>query len=121
MRKYTDSLRGYSYPVHKRDHFKCRYCGLDGTRSLDAWLNLSLDHLLPPNHLNRDKVKFMVTACKFCNTADNLYFKHAKKRGLRFDGMSPKELVKQRRSYIMETRASYENFWDKKVKRSTKI
>ena len=120
MKKYTDSLRGYSHAVHKRDRFKCRFCGLDGTRSLDAWLNLSLDHLLPPNHPNRDKIKFMVTACKFCNTADNLYFKHAKKRGLQFDGLSPEELVKQRQIYVNETRTSYEKFWKKMVKSTRK-
>ena len=28
---FTDSLRGYGYPVHKRDRFLCQYCGLDGS------------------------------------------------------------------------------------------
>lgn len=31
MPGFTDALRGYAFAVHKRDGFKCRYCGLDGT------------------------------------------------------------------------------------------
>jgi hypothetical protein len=121
MAKYNDALRGYAFQVHKRDQFKCRYCGLDGTLSFDAWLNLSLDHLLPPKHPNRNDNEFMVTACKFCNTADNLYFTHAKKRGLRFNNMSPADLVKQRKKYVVKTRSSYKEFWNKKVRvKSTK-
>ena len=120
MNQHADSLRGYSYPVHKRDNFRCQYCGLDGTRSLDDWLTLSLDHLLPPHHPKRDDPKYMVTACKFCNTADNLYFKNAKKRGLKFDGLSRRQLVRQRLPYVLETRKKYEEFWIKKVKKKSK-
>jgi hypothetical protein len=59
MAKYTDSLRGYAFAVHKRDSFRCRYCGIDGTKSFDTWLTLSWDHLLPKGHPNRDKLEFM--------------------------------------------------------------
>jgi len=96
MATYTVALRGYAFQVHKRDGFKCRYCGIDGTKSFDAWLTLSWDHLLPKGHPDRDNLDFIVTACNFCNTADNRYFEQAKKRGLKFDGMAPDELVAQR-------------------------
>lgn len=112
---YDDSLRGYAFPVHKRDGFKCRYCGMDGTGSFDDWLRLSWDHLLPKDHEKRDDHDFIVTACMFCNTADNQYFRHAEKRGLRFDGMTPDELVEQRKPYVMKTRQSYREFWDEFV------
>jgi hypothetical protein len=100
MRNYTDALRGYAHAVLKRDGFRCRYCGLDGSKSFSAWLSLSWDHLLPRGHPERHNPKFIVAACMFCNTADNQYFQHAEERGLRFDGLTPEELVKQRRPYV---------------------
>lgn len=47
----------------------------------------------------------------FCNTADNRYFDLAAKRGLRLDGLTPDELVAQRRSYVEATRGRYREFW----------
>ncbi len=41
MPSFSDSLRGYAFPVHQRDNFKCRYYGLDGTLSFPNWLSLS--------------------------------------------------------------------------------
>jgi len=116
MTKYTDSLRGYAFSIHLRDKFKCRYCGVDGTKSFATWLMLSWDHLLPKGHPNRDNPDYIVTACNFCNTADNRYFDLAEERGLKFDGLSPDELVEQRMPYVQATRRSYRTFWEEKVK-----
>src|SRR3972149_2804569 len=99
MPSFTDSLRGYAFPVHQRDNFVCRYCGLDGKQSLDNWLAFSWDHLLPKGHVDRDKHDYIVAACNFCNTADNRYFDMANERGLVFDGRSPDALVEQRKPY----------------------
>ena len=116
MAKYNDALRGYAFAVMQRDNFTCRYCGLDGRRSFSNWLRLSRDHLLPEGHRDRDDQHYIVTACNFCNTADNRYFDLAKKRGLKFDGLSQEELVEQRRPYVERTRQSYRDFWDEKVR-----
>lgn len=116
MPGFTDALRGYAFPVHLRDGFKCRYCGLDGTQSFANWLSLSWDHLLPKGHPNRNKLDYIVTACMFCNTADNRYFCQAEKRGLRFDGLTPDELVTQRLSYVENTRNNYRAFWEEHVR-----
>ena len=115
MPGFTDALRGYAFTVHQRDNFRCRYCGLDGRESFANWLALSLDHLLPKGHVNRDNPDYTVTACMFCNTADNRYFDRAMKRGLRFDGLSPAELIAQRLPYVEATRKSYREFWDSNV------
>lgn len=115
-RKYDDSLRGYSYAIHQRDQFKCRYCGADGTKSFDTWLTLSSEHLLPKWHPNRNNLDYIVTACIFCNTADNHYFKHAEKRGLKFDGLTPDELIQQRLPYVLERRDDYKSFWEENIK-----
>ena len=114
--RFNDSLRGYAFEVLKRDGFKCRYCGLDGTESFDAWLALSWDHLLPKGHPERDNPKFIVAACSFCNTADNRYFDLAKKRGIRFEDLSPGELVEQRKPFVLKTRDSYREFWSEHVR-----
>ena len=119
MSAFTDSLRGYAFPIHQRDNFKCRYCSLDGTESFEKWLCLSWDHLLPKGHLKRDDQDYIVTACMFCNTADNQYFIQAENRGLKFDGLTPDELVAQRLPYVEATRKSYRDFWMSKVKKSS--
>jgi hypothetical protein len=116
MVKYTDALRGYAFKVHRRDGFTCRYCGVNGTTSYDTWLTLSWDHLLPKGHPERDNPDYIVTSCNFCNVADNHYFEHAAKRGLQFDGLTPDQLVEQRRPYVMATRLSYQKFWEEYVK-----
>jgi hypothetical protein len=115
MPKFDDALRGYAFPIHARDAFCCRYCGLDGTASFSNWLALSWDHLLPKGHPNRDNPDYIVTACFFCNVADNRYFDLAQRRGLTFDALSPDELVAQRRPFVEATRRSYEAFWREKV------
>lgn len=116
MPGFTDSLRGYSYTIHARDGFCCRYCGLDGRESFAAWLSLSLDHLLPRDHPSRNDPAYTVTACMFCNTADNLYFKLAERRGITFDNKTPEELIAQRLPYVEPTRASYSEFWEANVR-----
>jgi hypothetical protein len=120
MSGFTDSLRGYAFPVHERDGFRCRYCGLDGTQSFANWLSLSWDHLLPKGYANRDSLDYIVTACMFCNTADNRYFDHAEKRGLSFEGLTPDQLVSQRLTYVEATRQSYFEFWKAKVEQASK-
>lgn len=111
MKGYSDSLRGYAFKVLERDNFKCVYCGLDGRASFSAWCALSWDHLLPKGHPKRNDRAFIVAACQFCNAADNQYFMHAQARGLVLDGLTPEELVAQRKPYVQRTRESYHAFW----------
>jgi 5-methylcytosine-specific restriction endonuclease McrA len=115
MPNHDDALRGYAFAVLKRDGFRCRYCGLDGTASFSNWLALSWDHLLPKGHPKRDDSEFIVAACSFCNCADNRYFDNAAKRNLTFDGKSQQELVEQRLPFIERTRREYREFWEQNV------
>jgi hypothetical protein len=113
MAVFTDSLRGYGSKIHQRDNFTCRYCGADGRTSFEIWLTLSVDHLLPKGHPDRNNPDYIVTACNFCNTADNHYFT---KYGLNFDGLTPDELVAQRRPYVQAVRQQYQEFWEENVR-----
>jgi 5-methylcytosine-specific restriction endonuclease McrA len=116
MPAYGDALRGYAFEIHRRDRFKCRYCGLDGSLTFAAWLSLSWDHLLPKGNPNRDDPDYIVTACMFCNTADNRYFDQVVARGLSLDGLSPEQLVAQRLPFVQRTRDSYQTFWLEQVR-----
>jgi hypothetical protein len=71
--------------------------------------------LLPKGHPDRNNPAFIVAACHFCNTADNQYFRYAEGRGLKFDGITPDELVAQRLPYVRKTRDSYREFWKNNV------
>ena len=115
MSSFDDSLRGYSFKIHRRDNFICQYCGIDGRQSFDSWLTLTSDHLLPKGHPGRDNPEYIVTACSFCNTADNRYFDHAKELGLVFDGKTRAELVAQRKPFVEAVRHKYREFWEKEV------
>jgi hypothetical protein len=112
---FSDALRGYAFEILKRDHFRCRYCGLDGGASFSNWLTLSWDHLLPKGHPDRDNPEYIVAACFFCNVADNRYFDQAAARSLTFVGLSQSELVQQRLPYVERTRAAYREFWEQNV------
>lgn len=115
MGKHDDALRRYTFEVHKRDHFKCRYCGADGTRSFETWVTLTWDYLLPKGHPNRDNLDFIVTACALCHMAEEQYFDLAMKRGLRFDDMAPEELIVQRMPYVQRARRDSREFWERRV------
>ena len=115
MSKFDDSLRGYGHEIHQRDNFTCRFCGADGTKSFDTWLTLAVDHLLPKGYEKRENAEYKVTSCGFCNTVDNHYFSKAEARGLKFDNMSPEQLVAQRKEWVEKRRQEYRRFWENEV------
>jgi len=80
---------------------------------------LSWDHLLPKGHPQRDDPDYIVTACMFCNVADNRYFDLAAKRGLSLDGLTPEQLIAQRLPYVQTTRQQYQEFWEVNVRTAT--
>jgi len=116
MPRSGDSTRECDFKIHQRDHFHCRYCGLDGTKSFANWTNLSWDHLLPHCDPRRDEADFIVTACMCCNSSENQYFREALARSLKFENMTPDELVEQRQPYVTRTRNNYQTFWEANVR-----
>jgi len=108
MAKYTDALRGYAHDILKRDGFRCRYCGFDGSK-WPNWLYMSRDHLLPPGHPKREDPQFIVAACRFCNEACN-------RTPFPVVGKTPEELVLQKKQAILAKRKEYHEFFKKEVK-----
>jgi len=107
MPNFQDSLRGYSFPTHKRDNFVCVYCGLDG-KVWPNWLYLSRDHLLPQGDPNRDNPEYIVTACLFCNYLHN-------RTKFPVEGKNRDELISQKKKKLMERRREYRAFWEQCV------
>jgi len=104
MTSYNDALRGYAHSVLKRDAFRCRYCGWDGSQ-WPNWLYLSWDHLLPKGHPQRDDERYIVCACRFCNECCN-------RTKFQVDGRAPEEIVEAKRAAINKVRNDYFQFWD---------
>jgi hypothetical protein len=78
---------GYGIPVFERCGYACAYCGLDMLASYEAWLQLSIDHVIPHQMIRRDYSKEwiedlanLVTCCRSCNEFGNRF---------RFDDPAP--------------------------------
>jgi hypothetical protein len=53
--------------IWRRHHFRCVYCGYDGSRSFKALRYLTVDHLKPKAKDGSDADDNLVTACRACN------------------------------------------------------
>jgi hypothetical protein len=102
---FVDALRGYAHPIHRRDGFRCVYCGWDGS-VWPNWLFLCQDHLRPVGHPQRNDPAYIVTACQFCNYACNRQW---------FEGDSPEQVVERRREAVLVVREAYREFWQSNV------
>ena len=104
--KYQDSLRGYGYPIMKRDGFICQYCDYDG-RGFNHWLQLTIDHILPAHQGGGDDKANLVAACQYCNSATSrMKFKK---------GMKLEDIVKEKKQYVRERQGEYYEFWTNHV------
>jgi len=50
-----------------RDHFRCQYCGLDGTASFENGLMMSVDFVVPRSGRGKKTPENLVAACRPCN------------------------------------------------------
>ncbi len=56
------------FDVYVRDRCTCQYCGYSGIGDFDAWMHLSIDHLVPKMHGgSEDDPDNLVTCCNRCN------------------------------------------------------
>lgn len=53
--------------VYQRDQYRCMYCGFDGKESLQNFLTLSIDHLVPRALGGDEHPDNLVCACIPCN------------------------------------------------------
>jgi hypothetical protein len=103
--------------VYRRDEWVCKYCKLDGTDKFAAWRSLSMDHLLPHGHPQRDAQEFIVTSCAPCNAMLNQYFTHAKATGETYDSPDRERLLNARREFLSPRVDESRTYWQKNVAR----
>lgn len=53
--------------ILERDHFCCRYCGLDGKASFENALVMSVDFVVPRAHKGKKVAANLVACCRTCN------------------------------------------------------
>jgi 5-methylcytosine-specific restriction endonuclease McrA len=53
--------------ILKRDHFRCRYCGLDGKASFENALVMGVDFVKPRARKGRKVPANLVACCRPCN------------------------------------------------------
>ena len=53
--------------ILERDHYCCRYCGLDGRASFENALVMSVDFLHPRAHKGKKHPRNLVACCRPCN------------------------------------------------------
>lgn len=53
--------------ILERDHFCCRYCGLDGRASFENALVMSVDFVVPRAHKGKKHPSNLVACCRPCN------------------------------------------------------
>ena len=59
--------RAEGLKILERDHFCCRYCGLDGRASFENALVMSVDFVHPRAHKGKKDPANLVACCRPCN------------------------------------------------------
>ena len=112
MPGFDDALRGNAFPVHQRDGFRCRYCGLDGIPA--SFAELAVVVVGPPAsewapeprqpRLHRDGGACSATRPTIATST------WPRSGGRASDELTPDELVAQRVTDVAATRAKYDKF-----------
>lgn len=53
--------------ILKRDHFRCQYCGLDGSASFENALAMGVDFVVPRARKGKKSPRNLVACCRSCN------------------------------------------------------
>ncbi|MSQ36269.1 MAG: hypothetical protein EXR63_03900 [Dehalococcoidia bacterium] len=101
------SLRGYGRSILRRDNWTCAYCELDG-KVWPHWLFLSVDHLLPFGHPQRNDERFIVTACVSYNGFLN-------RNKWDIEGKTPAQLIAQKAPLVRARREEFKAFWASEI------
>ncbi len=81
-----------------RDRFRCQYCGLDGAASLENYLTMTVDFVLPRSLRGSKNPHNLVAACRPCNVL---------KGGHRFRSLE------DAKRYVLERRDEEREKWKK--------
>jgi hypothetical protein len=106
MSEYRETLRGHGHPIFLRDDFRCRYCDFDGREFL-AWMQLSLDHIIPRNAGGSDAPENLATCCRSCNSITSR---------MKFQsGVTQSEAIGKKRERVLRRHKECLEFWKAEV------
>jgi 5-methylcytosine-specific restriction endonuclease McrA len=85
--------------ILERDHFRCRYCGLDGKASFENALIMSVDFVMPRAHKGKKDPNNLVACCRACN---------------KIKGTRVYKSFEEAQQYILAQREQLRRSWDRK-------
>ncbi len=100
------SKEKYPYQrIFERDKFKCRYCGVNGSKDFSTWwyANFSIDHIVPKKHGGDDRDENLALSCHTCNL---------------YKGGSKCDSFEEAKEIVLKKRAEAESWFNKHVKQS---
>jgi 5-methylcytosine-specific restriction endonuclease McrA len=92
-----------AFKVFERDHYTCRYCGLDGRASFENWLVLTVDFVHPRVKGGKKSDENLVTACQPCNVIKGSH---------RF------KTFEEARDYVLKRREEWRGTFDSQMRHS---
>jgi len=88
--------------ILERDHFCCRYCGLDGRASFENGLVMSVDFVVPRAHKGKKVPGNLVACCRPCNV---------------IKGKRVYKDIAEAQKYVLARREELRDAWEKKFLR----
>jgi len=82
--------------ILERDHYRCRYCGLDGMTNFENSLIMTVDFVLPRARKGKKDPKNLVAACRPCN---------------RIKGGKVFANFEEAKSYVLQRRSELKKEW----------
>jgi 5-methylcytosine-specific restriction endonuclease McrA len=98
--------------IFLRDDFLCHYCGFDGKASIQNWMQLSVDHIIPKRFGEDNSDNNLVTCCISCNSKTN--------RIPSTNKFSRKQIKEKKQNYIQNELRSYRDRWVRSTQSRTK-
>ena len=85
--------------ILERDHYCCRYCGLDGKASFENALTMSVDFIVPRAHKGKKDPANLVACCRPCNM---------------IKGKRVYRNFEEARKHVLERREELRRLWENK-------
>ena len=83
-----------------RDKFRCQYCGLDGTASMDNALVMTVDFVVPRVARGKRDPSNLVAACRTCNILKGSHRFHS---------------FEEAKRYVMQRREEKRQDWQQNI------
>ncbi|MCS7315144.1 MAG: HNH endonuclease [Bryobacterales bacterium] len=88
--------------ILKRDHYRCQYCGLDGSTSFENYLVMTVDFVVPRARGGKKEPRNLVTACRPCNL---------------IKGRHVFKSFEEAKEYVLKRREELRQEWQKRMSR----